>query len=69
MFKDPLFEGEITDYDILNFHFGENGWTVSLMPNHEPPRTYIFNNVGDAPIVMWTYMKSDTRVFENFDQL
>ena len=69
MFKDPLFKGERTDYDIFSVYADECSWTVTLMSNHEPQRLYIFNNMGDDPIAMWTYTKTNTKIFENLGDL
>lgn len=67
MFADPLFAGKTTDYDILNDYYDEYGWSIILMPNHEPERLYFFNNLGlGEPVSMWTYTKTATQLFENF---
>lgn len=68
MFKDPLFVEGATDYDIVTRHFSDHGYTVIIMPNHDPQRLYIFNNLGDSPVAMWTYMKTTTRIIEKLGQ-
>lgn len=70
MFKDPMFTEGHTDYDIVAQHFGPNGWSVIIIPNHEPERMYMFNSMNPERYVsMWVYLRSYTRQYAPFKQL
>ena len=70
MFMDTLFKKERPEYVIIEgFRRQGQAWFLTLMPHHDPQRMYSFVNLGDKPILMRTYTKTNVVTFENLRDL